>query len=223
MERIWLKSYAPGVPATVDFQDIALHVALTQTARRFPNNRALVFQGKALTFRELDTMVSQFAAALKNLGVKPGDRVALLLPNLVQTVVGMYAALRLGAIAVPNNPLYTDRELEHQLRDSGSKVLLCLDTLMPRMINLRSKTGITHLISCHIRDYLPFPLKQLFPFVKRELHLKTPRGEAIHEFTDLLNSHQPVQEDYPSRQDDTAVIIYTGGTTGVSKGTPASQ
>ncbi|MDQ1237869.1 MAG: long-chain acyl-CoA synthetase, partial [Thermodesulfobacteriota bacterium] len=159
MEKIWLKSYAPGIPATVNFKDIALQEALTQTAGRFPNNSALVFQGKSIPYRQLDDMVSRFASALKSIGVNPGDRVALLLPNLVQTVVGMYAAFRLGAVAVPNNPLYTDRELEHPLSDSGSRVILCMDTLVPRMMKLRDRTGIGAIVSCHIRDYLPFPLK----------------------------------------------------------------
>jgi long-chain acyl-CoA synthetase len=218
MEKIWLKSYAPGIPATVDFRDITLQEALTQTAERFPNNSALVFQGKSIPYRQLEDMVSRFASALKSIGVNPGDRVALLLPNLVQTVVGMYAAFRVGAVAVPNNPLYTDRELEHQLSDSGSRVILCMDTLVPRMMKLRDRTGIGAIVSCHIRDYLPFPLKQLFPYVKKDLHLKTPRGQDLYEFTELLNSHQPMTGNYPSNMDDTAVLIYTGGTTGVSKG-----
>jgi long-chain acyl-CoA synthetase len=218
MEKIWLKSYTPGVPATIDFAEIPLHLALTQTAARSPKNPALVFQGKTISYQELDVMVSRFSSALKSLGVGPGDRVALLLPNLVQTVVGMYAAFRLGASAVPNNPLYTDRELEYQLRDCGCRWIICLDTLVPRMMNLRSKTEIKSIISCHIRDYLPFPLKQLFPFVKKGLHLDTPRQEDIYEFTTLIQSHQPINENYPSSMDETAVLIYTGGTTGVSKG-----
>jgi long-chain acyl-CoA synthetase len=218
MERQWLKSYAPGVPAEVAFKSITLSEGLSQTANRVPNNPALVFQGKTIIYKELDLMVSKFASALKALGVGPGDRVGLLLPNLVQTVVGIYAAFRLGAIAAPNNPLYTDRELEHQFKDSGAKLLICLDLLVPRMLKLREKTGIQTIISCHIRDYLPFPLKQLFPLMKRDLHLKTPREKEVYEFTDLINNHQPIADQYRSGMDDTAVLIYTGGTTGVSKG-----
>lgn len=223
MERIWLKSYAPGVPEHVDFKDVSLQQALSGTAARFPDNPALLFQGKVLTYRELEVMVSKFASALSSLGVLPGDRVGLLLPNLVQTVVGIYGALRMGAIAVPNNPLYTDRELQHQLSDSGCKVLLCLDTLIPRMLAVRERTNIDAIVSCHIRDWLPFPLKQLFPFVKRGLHLKTPPGDRIFEFTDLLDAHEPMDGNYPSEMDDTAVLIYTGGTTGVSKGVELTQ
>ncbi len=223
MEKIWLKSYAPGVPPKVNFENITLQGALSQTAARFPDNPALIFQGKVVTYRELDLMVSKFASALKSLGVRPGDRVGLLLPNLVQTVVGIYGALRMGAIAVPNNPLYTDRELQHQLSDSGCKILVCLDTLIPRMWHIREATGISKIIACHIRDWLPFPLKQLFPFVKKSLHLKTPRDENIYEFTDLLKNHDPIDTNYPSRMADTAVLIYTGGTTGVSKGVELTQ
>ena len=223
MEKVWLKSYAPGVPQNVDFKDLTLQEALTQTAARYPYHRALVFQGKLITYAELDRMVSQFAAALKGLGIRPGDRVALLLPNLVQTVVGICGALRLGALAVPNNPLYTDRELEHQLNDSGAQALMCLDVLIPRMLKMRDKTGIKQIISCHVRDYLPFPLKQLFPFVKKEMHLKTPPGADIYEFTELLRDHGPIERNYPADMDDTAVLIYTGGTTGVSKGVELTQ
>jgi long-chain acyl-CoA synthetase len=218
MEKIWLKSYAAGVPSTVDFKEITLQESLSETAARFPNSRALIFQGKTISYQELDLMISKFAAALKTLGVAAGDRVGLVMPNLVQTVVGMFGSFRIGAVAVPNNPLYTDRELEHQLNDAECEVVICLDTLVPRLMQMRQRTRVSKIISCHIRDYLPFPLKQLFPFVKKSLHLNTPSGEGMYEFTDLLKNHQPAVENYPSRVDDTAVLIYTGGTTGVSKG-----
>ncbi len=136
----------------------------------------------------------------------------------MQTVVGIYAAFRLGAIACPNNPLYTDRELEHQFKDSGARILICLDLLVPRMVKLRERTGIRKIVSCHIRDYLPFPLKQLFPLIKRDLHLKTAQEKDVYEFSDLIDNHEPIAEHYQSAMDDTAVLIYTGGTTGVSKG-----
>lgn len=218
MEKIWLKSYAPGVPGTIDFKNITLHEALSATAKKFPDNRALLLMGKAITYPKLDEMVSRFSSALSKLGITPGDRVGLLLPNLPQTVIGIYSAFRLGAIAVPNNPLYTDRELEHQLNDSGCETVLCLDTLVPRVIALRQKTPVRKIVSCHVKDYLPFPLKQLFPYVRKNLHLDTPKGREIYEFTSLLKESEPIKGNYPSSMDDTAVLIYTGGTTGVSKG-----
>ena len=163
-------------------------------------------------------MVSRFAAGLQALGVKPGDKVALLLPNVVQFVVGAYGALRAGAVAVMNNPLYTDRELEHQLNDSGSTVLISLNVLVPRMIKLREKTNVSKIVSCHIRDYLPFPKKQLFPFFRKQLHLKTPHAQDVYEFTHIVKNNPPISAPVKREMQDTAVILYTGGTTGASKG-----
>jgi long-chain acyl-CoA synthetase len=218
MEKIWLKSYHNAVPAEIDFEKITLPEAMARTAAKFPNNPALLFQGTSISFRKLDDMVSRFASALTALGVKPGDKVALLLPNLVQMVVGTYGILRAGAVGVMNNPLYTDRELEHQYNDSGSTFLVCLDLLVPRMINLRQKTGIKKIVSCHIRDYLPFPLKQLFPFVKKDMHKKTPAAPDVFEFTDLMKKYEPINNPPKLEWESTAVLLYTGGTTGVSKG-----
>jgi long-chain acyl-CoA synthetase len=218
MEKIWLKSYHKAVPAEIDFEKITLPEALAKSAKRFSDNPALLFQGTSISFRKLDEMVSRFASALAALGVKPGDKVSLLLPNLVQMVVGTYGILRAGAVGVMNNPLYTDRELEHQYNDSGSTFLVCMDLLVPRMINLRQKTGIKKIVSCHIRDYLPFPLKQLFPFVKKGMHLKTPAAPDVFEFTDLIKKYDPIKNPPKLEWESTAVLLYTGGTTGVSKG-----
>ena len=146
MEKIWLQSYAKAVPKEIDFERITLAEALSRTANRFPNRPALLFQGTTVTYKDLDDMVSRFATALVSIGVKPGDKVALLLPNLVQAVVAIYGSFRAGATVVMNNPLYTDRELEHQLNDSGSTYLVCLDVLAPRMIALREKTGVKKII-----------------------------------------------------------------------------
>jgi len=223
MEKIWLKSYAKGVPHELTFERVTLSAALSQTARKYPTKAALLFQGTSVSFMQLDDLVSRFASALLGLGVKPGDRVAVLLPNLVQTVVAYYGTLRAGAICALNNPLYTDRELEHQFNDAGAETLICLDLLAPRMINLRKKTQIKTIISCHIRDYLPFPLKQLFPFVKKGMHLKTPSAPDVVEFMDLVKKYPPTKSPHEADWDDTAVLLYTGGTTGPSKGVQLTQ
>ncbi len=217
MEKIWLKSYAPGVPEALDFQKITLPEALTRSANEFPDRAALYFEGTVITFKQLDKMASQFAQGLLSIGVKPGEKVALLLPNLVQTVVATYGAFRAGAVVVMNNPLYTDRELEHQYNDSDSRYLISLDVLVPRMIKLRPSTKIQKIVSCHIRDYLPFIKKLLFPIVRKKMHLNTPAGTDIHEFTDLMQ-HEPLATPHKFDWEDGAVLMYTGGTTGVSKG-----
>jgi long-chain acyl-CoA synthetase len=218
MEKIWLKSYGAGVPPQIDFEKITLSEALTRTAKKFPDNPALLFQGTTISFSQLDDMVSRFASAMVALGVKPGDKVSLLLPNLVQMVVATYGAWRAGAVTVMNNPLYTDRELQHQFNDSDSTCLVCLDVLLPRMIKLRSSTKIKKIISCHIRDYLPFIKKLLFPLVRKGMHLKTPVEPDLFEFTDLVTKYGPIPKPHVPVWDDTAALLYTGGTTGVSKG-----
>jgi long-chain acyl-CoA synthetase len=217
MEKIWLKSYTEGVPESVDFDKITLAEALAKSAKEFPDKPALFFEGTTVTFRQLDDMVSRFAQGLVSIGVKPGEKVALLLPNLVQTVVATYGAFRAGAVVVMNNPLYTDRELEHQFNDSGSQYLVSLDVLIPRMLKLKGSTKIKKIVSCHIRDYLPFIKKLLFPIVRKQMHLKTPSGPDIYEFTDFVQ-REPLGTPHKFDWDDVAVIMYTGGTTGVSKG-----
>jgi len=218
MEKIWLKSYAHGVPTEIVFEKITLPEALARSAERYPYNPALLFQGTTVTYRRLNEMVSRFASALVTLGARPGDKVALLLPNIVQMVVAVYGTFRAGAVAVLNNPLYTDRELEHQYNDSGSLYLVSLDVLVPRMINLRQKTGIRKIISCHISDFLPFPLKQLFPLVKKGMHLKTPSAPDVFEFMDLVKKYEPISNPPKLAWENPAALLYTGGTTGVSKG-----
>ena len=164
-ERIWHKAYAEEVPPSVDYEEITLPGALERTAKRFPDTVALIMMGKKITYRELDELVNRFAGALADLGIRKGDKVSLLLPNMPQVVIASYAVFRLGAVVVMNNPLYTESELEYQLNDSDSKMAISLDLLVPRILKLKKKTGIETVIACHIRDYLPFPKKQLFPFV----------------------------------------------------------
>ncbi len=218
MEKIWIKSYAPGIPESIEIKKTPMPQYLSQSAEKFPGRPALQFEGTTVTYKQLDDMVSRFAAGLAAMGVKPGDKVAVLLPNIVQVVVAIYGTLRAGAVAVMNNPLYTDRELEHQFNDSGSTVLVSLDVLTPRMIALRQKTHIKQIVSCHIRDFLKFPKKQLFPIVMKKMHLDTPAAPDMYEFTDLVKNHGPIRQPAKSGWDETAIILYTGGTTGVSKG-----
>jgi long-chain acyl-CoA synthetase len=217
-ERIWHKAYAPEVPASLSYETITMPAALKRTAAGFPDNTALVMMGKRISYRELDDLVDRFAAALADLGVRKGDKVAILLPNIPQVVVAAYATFRLGAVVVMNNPLYTETELEHQLNDSESTMAVCLDLLVPRIRKLRKTTGIKSIIACHIRDYLPFPKKQLFPFVKKGMHRKTGPDEGVLDFLDLVRKYGPTPPDADVAFDDLGTLLYTGGTTGLSKG-----
>ena len=217
-ERIWHKSYDPQVPPSIDYERITLPEALQRSARNYPHQVALNMMGKKITYRELDALVNRLASALRDLGVKKGDKVAILLPNIPQGFIACYAVFRLGAVVVMTNPLYTESELEYQLQDSDSTVAISLDLLIPRILKLKDKTGIRTVISCHIRDYLPFPAKQLFPLVKKSMHRKPLPGEEVYEFTDLIRKFPDQPPAAEVVLDDLGALLYTGGTTGVSKG-----
>lgn len=217
-ERIWHKSYAPGVPTTVDYEKTTLHQNLERTAEKFPDTVALIMMGKKITYREFNELANRFANALAGLGIKKGDRVALIMPNMPQMAIAAYAVFKIGAVVVMNNPLYTERELEHQLNDSECTACVCMDLLTPRMLSLKKKTKLQTIIIAHIRDYLPFPLKQLFPFVKKEMHRPPQPGEEVIEFMDLVKKYPATKPDVDVGWDDLAALLYTGGTTGLSKG-----
>ena len=218
-DKPWVTSYEKGVPEKIEYEEICLPEILERSAQRFPNKMALLFQGYKITFRELNDMVNRFAANLHDFGIEKGDSVAVLLPNVIPCVVAYYGILKIGAIAVMNNPLYSDRELEYQFNDSDSKLLVTIDLLANRMIDLRPKTKIKQIIYTSIGDYLPFPKNLLFPFVAKKKNLAADVKFAEHVYTWKTLSAKP-----PSRLpevelsvDDTAMYQYTGGTTGISK------
>ena len=170
-DKPWRQYYEEGVPEKIEYETICLPEILRRTASQFPNHMALLFQGYKITFQELNNMVDRFAACLDDFGVRKGDRVAILLPNLIPCVASYYAILKIGGIVVMNNPLYSDRELEHQFNDSDSKMLITLDLLGNRMIDLRPKTNIQQIVYTSIGDYLPFPKNLLFPLVAKKKKL----------------------------------------------------
>jgi long-chain acyl-CoA synthetase len=154
---------------------------------------ALTFQGYRVSFARLNEMVDQFATVLTGFGIKQGDSVAILLPNVIPCVVAYYAIMRIGAITVMNNPLYSDRELEHQFNDSGAKALITLDLLGNRMIDLRPKTKIEQIVITSIGDYLPFPKNLLFPLVgkKKGLAADVKTADTVYRWKSILNQTDP--------------------------------
>ncbi|MGW8187250.1 MAG: long-chain-fatty-acid--CoA ligase, partial [Desulfobacterales bacterium] len=216
----WLTSYEKGVPEFVDYENVCLPGFLERSAERFPDRSALNFQGYRIAFRQLAEMVDRFASALSAFGVKRGDRVALLLPNTIPCVAAYYAVLKIGAIAVMNNPLYSDRELDHQFNDSGAKLLVTLDLLGNRMIDLRPKTHIKQIVITSIGDYLPFPKNWLFPLVakKKKLAADVKPADDVFAWKSVLADYQPNPPSVSLGFEDVAMYQYTGGTTGVSKG-----
>ncbi len=219
-DKPWIAHYEKNVPELIDYEETCIPDFLERTAKNFPDRMALSFQGYEVTYRGLKDMVDRFAACLADFGVKKGDRVAILLPNLIPCVAAYYAILKIGGIVVMNNPLYSDRELEHQFNDSNSKVLITLDLLGNRMIDLRNKTNIIEIIYTSIGDYLPFPKNFLFPLVakKKKLAASVKPADHVYRWKDLIKKYPPDPPRVNLSFDDIAQYQYTGGTTGVSKG-----
>jgi long-chain acyl-CoA synthetase len=222
-ERIWHKAYAPGVPTSIDYEDITLSASLARTAQRYPDVTAMIMLGKKLSWAQVDELVNRLANALTALGIKAGDKVALSMPNMPQMLISAYAVWRLGATVVMVNPLYTEREMSYQLKDSGCTACVCMDLLVPRINKLKADTEVKTVVAAHLRDYMPGLIKMLFPLIKKELHRKVQPGDEAHDFMDLVAKYPADPPAVEVGPDDTAALLYTGGTTGVSKGVVLSH
>ncbi len=217
-EKLWYKSYAPGVKKTLNYEKTTVSEALSRSAHDFPESPALNYMGKRISYEQVNRMVNAFARALTDIGIGPGDKVAVCLPNIPQAVIANYAVFRIGAATVQTNPLYTERELAYQLNDSDAKLIITLSLLVPRVEKIKSQTKIEKIIACHIHSYLPFPKKQLFPLVKKEMVRKiTPTNDLLI-FKDLIAKYPDDPLDDKSRWEEIGALLYTGGTTGLSKG-----
>ncbi|WP_019585850.1 long-chain-fatty-acid--CoA ligase [Deinococcus apachensis] len=220
MKRPWLDHYEEGVPRAWTPSNDVLPDLLRRTAEAFPDRVALSFLGATTTYRELWQDVGHFAAALQRLGVRPSERVSIMLPNCPQFVVAFYGALLAGATVVNTSPLYVASELEHQLRDSGSETLILLDAFYPRYSAVASRVPVQRVIVTGIQDALPFPKSVLYPLkARREGNWVNVRaGGSVYAFRSLLRSPSATPRAVTLRPDDVALLQYTGGTTGVPKG-----
>ena len=217
-EKLWLKSYEKGVPEFIKYEEICMPDILDRMAKQLPDKPALLFQGTSVTFGQFKEMVDRFAACLADFGIKKGDAVAILLPNVIPCVIAYYAILKIGAIVVMNNPLYSDPELEHQFNDSGAKALITLDLLAKRMIALRPKTKIKQIVTTCIGDYLPAVKRVLGKWLKKYPFAEVHAAPDVYAWKDCLAKYAPNPPAVKCGFDDVAMYQYTGGTTGVSKG-----
>ena len=223
MEKIWLKSYPPGVPAEIDVNEFrSLGDLFDRSVKRFADKTAYICMGKSMTYAERDALSARFGAFLQSeLGLPSGARVALMMPNVLQYPIAMFGALRAGYTIVNVNPLYTARELEHQLKDSGAEAIVILENFAHTLEQVRAQVPIRHVIVTSLGELLGFPKGAIVNFVVRRVRKLVPPWtlDGHLSFGDALargaaHALQPVEVGH----EDAAFLQYTGGTTGVAKG-----
>ena len=229
MNKPWLKHYEKGVPHHVETPSLTLADLLPAAAGRYPDRTAIVLAVAAagrlfaypISYARLYQDVIRFAASLQGLGVQKGDRVAIFLPNCPQFAIAFLAAVQIGAIAVPFNPLYSVRETEHQLKDCGANVVVVLDRFFPIVQQVQAKTAIRHIVVTRIKEYFPPLLWTLYTLTKERKLPRFKLGPQDCWFPSLLGAGTP--RPVAIELEETAVLLYTGGTTGVSKGVELSH
>ncbi len=221
-DRPWLSSYSPGVPADIDPSQYASLVQLMEEAfQKYAGRPAYSFMGKEVSYAQTDSLSRALAAYLQGLGLAKGDRVAIMMPNVPQYPVAVAAILRAGFIVVNVNPLYTPRELEHQLKDSGSKAIVILENFGHTLEQCRAATPVKHVVLCAMGDMLGGVKGALVNYVVRHAKKLVPAFSlpGAVRFKDAMAQGARGSLTRPDiKADDVAVLQYTGGTTGVSKG-----
>ena len=221
--RPWLNNYPKGVPHEIDLDEYPSIVSLLESSfERFRHRPAFSNMGRTLSYGELDTLSRQFASFLVNeLNCSKGDRIAMMMPNVLQYPIAICGALRAGMVVVNTNPMYTARELRHQLVDSGAKVIVVLDNFAETVASVNKETPTEHVVTTGIGDMLAFPKSAITNFVVKHVKKMVPPYDipgAIR-FRDALRrgSGKPLPKPGVDAG-DIAFLQYTGGTTGVAKG-----
>ena len=222
MEKPWLKFYDEGVPHTLDYPEVPLHWFLEESARKYPDSIATVLPGKfgdtKLTYSELDQLANRLANALVDMGVEKGDRVGLYMPNCPQFVIAYAAILKAGAVVMAISPLYSAREVRHQLKDSEAGTVIVLSLYYPMVKQVQLQTKVKKIIVSNIKEYLSGIDKLLFGLLreKKEGH-RVELADGDLWFQDLLEKYPSSSPNVDVGPDDMALFQYTGGTTGKPK------
>jgi len=215
----WHKNWPEKVAQSIQYPDVPLHELLTRTARLYPNNTAIVFYGKKITYKELDVLTDKFATALNDMGIKKDDRVAIFLPNTPQYIISYYGTLKAGATVTAISPLAKEREIMHQINDAEAQTIVALDVLFPPVKNVWKSTTLKKIIIAQLKEYMPTAKALFSGLLGKVPSRKVEREPGIYFFKELMEKHPP----NPPKvriipKLDLAALQYTGGTTGIPKG-----
>lgn len=221
MDCPWFSSYDKGVPHDIVIPEGGLQNILDTAAEAYGQREAIVFQNTHISYKELKELAEKLAASLRRRGIRPGDRVSIMLPNLPQTFIAFWGVMKAGAVAVMTNPLYMESELTHQIKDSGAKHLITLDIFWPKIAALREQLELDVCYVTRVRDALKFPLSWLQPFSARRQGTWVPvpfDGKKVVAWKDLFKTTERLSVEVTDAHETIALLQYTGGTTGLSKG-----
>ncbi len=224
-ERPWFKHYESEVPKSIEYPEVPLYHFIENAAAKYPDQACAIFKGSVITYSEMDEITNRLAGALAAMGVKKGTPVGIFMPNSPQFVMAFYAILKAGGIVVATNPLYTGREIEHQMKDSGTEIMLVMSNFYSMIKEVQPKTPIKKLIVTNIKEYLPGMLRFLFTLTKekKDGH-RVELGEGDYWLQDLLKEYSAADRpQIEMKPKDDALYQYSGGTTGLSKAAIATH